>query len=101
MYFFTLRKTIIGKMLHVSRFTACENKLGHPLPNDWRELEAVPTDRKLLFPLDFLTLQRLVRYYSMKKDTISIFGSCTLIELYQLDRQYLIRLVAVHHVTEI
>ena len=66
-------------MLHVSRLTARENKLGHPLPNDWRELEAVHTVRKLLFALVFLTLQRLVRYYSMKKDTIPIFGSCALI----------------------
>jgi len=88
-------------MLYISRLTARENKLCHPLSNDWRELEAVHTVRKLLFALVFLTLQRLVRYYSMKKDTIPIFGSFALIELYPLDRKYLIHLVAVHHVTEI
>ena len=73
------REAIIGKMLHVSRFTVRKNKLRHPLPNDWRELKAVPTDRKVLFTLVFLTLQRLIRYYSMKKNAIPIFGSCALI----------------------
>src|SRR6266566_3700676 len=43
-YLFTLRETIIGKMLHVSRFTTRENKLRHPMPNDWRELETMTTE---------------------------------------------------------
>ena len=46
--FFAPRETIIGEMLHIARLFACEDELCHPLSDDGRELEAVPTDTKLL-----------------------------------------------------
>ena len=68
---------------------------------NWHKLFLPENTVTNVLDLVFLSLQRLVRYYSMKKDTIPIFGSCTFIELYPLDRKYLIRLVAIHHITEI
>jgi hypothetical protein len=57
-------------VLHIIRFLACQNELRQPLPNNRRELKAVPTDRKVLFTVDFLTLWRLARYFSMKKNEL-------------------------------
>lgn len=65
-YFSALGDPVEGEMLHIERFTTWENKLRHPLPNDWRELEDVPTDWKILPMLGFLACALLVAFCSMK-----------------------------------
>jgi len=56
MYLLALRETLEGKRFHITRFLACQNELREPLPNNRRELKAVPTDRKVLFEVDVLTI---------------------------------------------
>jgi hypothetical protein len=46
LYFLAFRETIIGEMLHIKRFFACENELGYP-PTHYRgEFEAMPTEAR-------------------------------------------------------
>lgn len=66
-------ESIKGEMLHVTGFLAGQNELCHPLPYNRRELESIHSGRKVLSSVVFLTLWRLVRYYSMKKDEQSYF----------------------------
>jgi len=50
-------KPVKGKVLHVIRFRANKNELGHPLSNSMGELETVHTVRKSLLPsMDFIAI---------------------------------------------
>jgi hypothetical protein len=52
-------------MLHILRFCIGQDKLCHPLPNNWRELETVHTDRKVPPQVDFLACALPVCYSTM------------------------------------
>jgi hypothetical protein len=56
MYLLAPRETVKGKVLHITRFLACQNELRQPLSHNRRELKAVLTDRKVLFEVDVLTI---------------------------------------------
>src|SRR2546421_9226361 len=55
LYLLALREAVNREMLHIKRFFACENELGHPATHYRREFEAVTTERKLLFKMDSMS----------------------------------------------
>ncbi len=75
-YLFAPGEAVESKGLHISGFIASQDQLGHPLSNERRKFETVPTDTKLLFAQDFLTLQRLIRYSNMKKNELPALLFC-------------------------